>query len=546
MENSKTTRALKWIAPIFLVSLVYILDPRYFTSPPLRSDDWDWLVHSYVFNPLKVVNLADRRPFISTPLALLTPIFGLNIQWYYVVNWLVIFACGLVFYQIVKRVFPHYAWLALPSALIFLIYPVNYARTWLIVINNSLALLLALIVILLMQMYAQSGKAWPLLVGNVLFLISLGMYEIGFGIVMLAALLFCCFGRELPKRRRILIGTFLLTGIGFFVWRTFIQPNILEIQDFYLDSVNLSVSILFERYVQGAFIFLFNWVGPLLFGFGDRKYWVFVGIGAVLLIGLLATLPRILKSAKSDKDFIYTERMGQSKALLKIALVGLLFWVAGYIPIIALWQPIFYGDGSRVNLAAVPGAALALTAGLAAVITLISKKRVSIQRILVIVLIPLIILGAVYQVRSQNERVRVWEINKEFWHLMFETVPGLESGAKVVIVIPGYADLAPFEMLPMRGDWEAQSALNVLYNDPSLFAEYYYLDIPDHPDNWFPTGTDFSAYVFVYFDPENDSVRVIEDPASALALSVAVEGYDPEQRITTYRPGMEAYRGLVD
>ena len=540
------TNSLKWIGPIFIVSLIYILDYRYFVSPPLRSDDWEWLVYSYIFAPLKVVDLTNRRPFISTLFSLLTPIFGLRIQWYYVVNWLIIFVMGVVIYQIVVKVFPKHSWLALPIALIFLIYPVNYARTWLVIVMNALALLLALLVILLMIEYSKTGRGWLIIVGHILLVISLGMYEVGFGIVLLTTFFLCCSGK-IPKQRRVIIGTLFLTCIAFLVFRTFIQPKVLGIHDFYLDSVSLSVPAIFQRYIQGLFIFLFNWIGPFLFGFGDKKYWAFVGICAVLLVVFLILLPRIIKSAKENPVFLYNERMHQIRSLLEMALLGAGLWVAGYIPMIALWQPIFYGDGSRVNMGAVPGAALFAVAASASLITLLAKKKEVIYRILIIMLIPMLLLGMVFQVHSQEVRFQVWEVYKGFWRALFDVVPGFEEGTKVVIVIPGYDELGPFEMLPFRGDWEAQSALRVLYNDQSLFAEYYYADIPEHADNWFPaSGEDFSRFVFIFFDPEASQVRVIEDPRGVFNFPGNFDGYDPYGRVIEYELSMGEYRWLVE
>lgn len=535
-----------WVVPILLVSLVFIVDHRYFSSPPLRSDDWVWIVWHYVFEPVEAIDWTGRRLLFTTLLAALTPIFELNIEWYYIFNWLTIFLTGVVVFLIVRNSFPKYQWLALPVALISLIYPANYARTWLVVFVNHFGFLLALCALLLLVIYLKSGKALHLILGNVLFLLSLLIYESGLGILMLAAFLYCCFARELPKKRRLLLMSFWVTALIFLVWRLYIQPTFLDADDLYLGNLTLSVPTIAKRYVQGAFIFLFNWVGPFLFGFGDLKYWAFVGISAVLIGIFVVMLPKILKFAKADQDFIFSDRIGQVKSLLLTVLIGVLFWAAGYIPVISLFQPTFYGDSSRNNFSSIPGAALAVVAGIVCLGTLVLRKKEVIKRIVTILVVVLIILGMAYQVHSQNERVEVWEINKDFWQAMFELVPGLEEDTIVVIAIPGYDDLAPFEMVPFRGDWEVESALDVLYNDSSLFGEYYYIDVPDNSDNWIPTDPDLSRYVFLYYDPESSTLRLIEDPQTALAIPFDVTGYDPEQRIIDYQSEMGEYRFLVD
>lgn len=545
-KNRKVLSFLKWLAPIFLISSLYIFDPRYFLSPPLRSDDWEWLVWRFIFDPLELVNWADRRPFISSLLSVLTPLLGLNIQWYYLVNFLLILLSGIILFLIIKRTFSQYTWLALPVTLIFLVYPTNFAKTWLIVLNIHLSLILALTAILMMIEFARSGKILLLLSAILFFILSLGIYEAGLGIVMLAAFILCFLVRDLPVKRRIPIISVMITGAGFIIWRTLIQPVLMNVQDHYLETIAISFTTIINRYVQGLFIFLFNWTGPLLNSFGRAKYWVFVGVGIILLIVFLFTLPRLIKSAKSSTSFPYDERKKNIKSLLIIFMVGGLFWAAGYVPVISLYQPIFYGDGSRVNYFSVPGASLSLVAGIACLITLTAQSKERIKRTLIIAIIPLLVLGSVFQIHAQNERFRVWKIKKEFWHSMFEAVTGLENRTKVVIVIPGYEDLEPFEMYPFAGDWEAESALRVLYNSTDLFAEYYYRDIPDYSDNWVPTDADLSRYVFVFYDPNSATLTLIEDPGQALSLPLQMVGYDPEQRITPYNSEVETYRWLVD
>ena len=546
MKIKNRLKVIKWCIQLFFVSLVYLMDYRYFTSPPLHSDDWEWLVWRFIFDPFKFINWADRRPFFASLLVVLTPILRLNIAWYYVVNFLLIFISGIIVLLIVKKTFPNFQWIALPVSLIFLIYPINYAKTWLILLSIHLAMILALSAILMMITYARSGKILHLIAGILFSLISFGIYEAGLGIVMLASLFISFFALEFTRKRRLPILSVFLTGMIFILWRIFIQPNVLNTQDYYLETINISFVNIIQRYIQGLFIALFNWVGPLLTGFGRYKYWVFVGLGLVLIIIFLILLPKLLKSAKSKETFPYQKRVNEIKSLVRIAVIGILFWAAGYIPVISLYQPIFYGDGSRVNYFSVPGASLAVVAGIACLIFLLLEKKDQIKRIVLIVSIPLVIIGSIYQIHAQNERFRVWEINKSFWHEMFELIPGIKERTKLVIVIPGYEDLEPFEMYPFAGDWEAQSAFSILYNEKDLFARYYYIDIPSGPGNQLPDDMDWSQYIFVYYNPSHSSLRIIEDPTKALSLSFDLQGYDPQNRIQPYSPDINQYRWLVD
>jgi len=545
-DEKRTIKPIVWIMAIFLVSLVFILDPGYFVNPPLHSDDWNMLVEPVAFGSIDLVDFSDRRPLLLTLFAILSPIFRLQISLYYVVNWLLILLSGIIVYQIIFRAFPNNGWLALPGALIFLIYPVNYARTWLVISINTFALLLGLLVILLMIRFSNEGKAWRLVVANFLVLLSLGTYEAALGIILLASVIIIFLNRSSPKSRRLWILTVPATVVLFMVWRIVIQPGLFAVNDAYLAKINVSLLTLLKRYGQGLFIFLYNWIGPLLLPFGDYKYWVFVGVGAVLLIFLGVLVLRRITRLRDDPAKDGAARFAEARDLLKISGIGFLLWAAGYIPVIALWQPTFYRDGSRVNLAAIPGAALAIVALLGTLLIIILRRKEHAQKWLLIAVIPLVVAGMAYQVHAQNYRQQVWQENQALWQSMFDLVPDIKPGTKMVIVIPGYEELGPFEMLPFKGDWEAESALRVLYNNKDLFAEYYYFDLPGLPDSWEPIGGDFTNHIFVFYDPATNETRLVLDPYQSLKLPSPVENYEPTLRMKSFNDQTAKYRFLVD
>ena len=530
---------------IVFVSLIFILDPRFFTNPPLRSDDWNMLIEPVVFDSITFFNFSDRRPFLLLLYAVLSPILQLRISLYYAVNWLLILFSGLTVYKIIRDAFPKHRWLALPGALIFLIYPVNYARTWLVISINTLAFLFGLLTILLLVHYSRKGQTWRIIMANLLALISLGTYEAALGIILIATVLLLI-DRETPKKRRLWIFTIPVTIIIFLLWRLVIQPQFFAVTDFYLTNATVSLPTVIRRYGQGLFIFLYNWVGPLLNPLGDNKYWVFVICGTLLIVFLIVLVWRRIKVMGEIKDGLRAEKFGDAKALLRISGIGLLFWAAGYIPVIFLWQPYFYGDGSRVNFGAIPGASLVIVALMGALFTILFNDRNLVKKRVLIFVIPLVVAGMAYQVHAQNVRQRVWEVNQDFWGEMFELVPGVVTGTKVVIVIPNYENVGPFEMLPFRGDWEAESALRVLYNNRELYAEYYYIDWTGAPDNWQPIGGDLGRFVFVYYDPGLNETRIVQDPFEALNLPFPIENYDPDKGIIPFEQDMGEFRFLVE
>ena len=125
-----------------------------FGSTIISSDDWSYFVTKYVFGELHPINLTDRRPLILVLYYAMASLFGLRVEYYYFVNFLILFFSALLVYIIVKRIFPSYGWIASLVALTYLIYPVDYTRTWIIMIYIRFWWLVSLGVILLLLEFA--------------------------------------------------------------------------------------------------------------------------------------------------------------------------------------------------------------------------------------------------------------------------------------------------------------------------------------------------------------------------------------------------------
>jgi MFS family permease len=309
--------------------------------------------------------------------------------------------------------------------------------------------------------------------------------------------------------------------------------------------LDFSVITILYRYVEALFIFIFNWIGPLLGSLGRIKYLVTVIIGLILIGFFIAFLPRFIKLAKSSDSFRWVDRKKEMKSLVVIFLVGGLFWVAGYVPVIILMGPSFDGDASRSSLFAIAGASLSLVAGLSCLLTLVAKSIDRVPRMTLAAVIPFIVMGLFYQLWSQNERFKAWDEQRQFWNLLFEAIPDLKDSSQLIIAIPGYNQLSQFQELPFSIRWEANVALKVLYNDSTLGANYYYSDLPLEGTNMIDSGLDWSNTVFVYYDPTKSSLEIIKDPEDELSLPFQVVGYDPWKRIANQPLQSQSYRWLV-
>jgi len=245
------------------------------------------------------------------------------------------------------------------------------------------------------------------------------------------------------------------------------------------------------------------------------------------------------------KVLLWRDRNLNLSSILVIFLVGGLFWAAGYVPVITIYSPGFRGMGTRDNLFASAGASLALIAGISFLIYLIDKSLKNVRIISIVSILPLLILGSLYQISAQREIFSAWDEQKQFWSLMFKAIPGLEKNSNLIIVIPGYSQLGEYQIFPFGGNWEAESALSVLYNDPSLNAVYYYPDRSQSEDNVLKSDQNWSNCVFVYYDPTKSTVEILQDPEKEISLPFQMSGYNPDKRIVTQSFQSELYRWLV-
>ena len=209
------------ILTIFILLSISIISFNAFHSKIICSDDWSFVVSNYVFGKLHPIDLTDRRPLLLSSYYVLAAIFGLRFEYYYFVNFLILFSSACLVYFILKRVFPEYGWLASLTAIIFLIYPVDYTRTsWLIMINIRLAWLSGLAAIWLLLEFAKSGNRWSFVVAMIAIALPLGGYEGQIGVIAAAGVLIACCMSETPLKHRLMaFGGILLIGMLFLIWR---------------------------------------------------------------------------------------------------------------------------------------------------------------------------------------------------------------------------------------------------------------------------------------------------------------------------------------
>jgi len=539
------------ISAIFLVATISF---GTFNSTIISSDDWSYFVAKYIFGDLHPINLTDRRPLILVLYYVLASVFGLRFEYYYFFNYLILFLSALMVYVIVKRSFPEQKWIAGLVALIYLIYPVDYTRTWLIMIYIRFWWLVSLGVIWLLMKYVESGNKWIYTLAMMGITIPLGAYEGQFGIILLTSFLITLFYKKTPtKHRLILLGSVIAITFAFLVWRTYIQPSFLEINDAYVEALQFNPAILIARYLNGLRIFTIDWFDPIyaqleLSGFNLINWSLFyIPICSIAIIWISS------RTARSTRLEI-SQKVSAAKSYIIIFLTGGAFWIAGYFPIILLYSPSLNGNASRVNSYAVLGAALMLVSIASILATLLANSTLTKRFLVTGIILPFIFAGIFAQLQVNKENKISWETQKKIWNGVFEIIPNIKDQKRIVIIIPGYQQLRPFESYPFLSGWEIEAGIQVLYNNPNIGGNFYYRDIlPANllftKNGFRPIQTDriipFKKLVFVYYDPQSDTAEVVEDLERELKLPFTINNYNPSENITPAEASTADFRWLV-
>ena len=266
-------------------------------DPAVYMDDWD-LFRKFIFGKMLVVNINSRRPFEDAITWLLFNMVGINPRAMFVAIVGLIFSCGVVVYQLIRRIFPRLEFLALPAALLFIIYPVDYTKVWMTRVYQWVIYLFVLLGILLLLEFLRGGRWWKLALALLLLLLPLGAYDGQMGSVALIPVLLAVFTPDIPLKRRILALSPLL-GVAFLVvWRLYIQPVLLGFSDPYLNQASYSPLEMARRILVGFTVFAESWVKPfeyILPGLSPLKLlFILAGaVAAVVLIGRAGLEPRL-------------------------------------------------------------------------------------------------------------------------------------------------------------------------------------------------------------------------------------------------------------
>jgi hypothetical protein len=506
-------------------------------QPILFNDDWS-IIFTLKFNLMKPFMVYERRPlhwflaWLSNQfLPLEKAVYGM-----YLMLVLLSLITAVLIYFVVHQILENQASFALLTAALWLVFPNDYTRLYISTLGIRFAFALLLIVMLFFIRFMRTEK-W--LVGALtipLLILSLLMYEGQLGLAFVwPIILVILYRRDISWTKILGIVAYYLAIAMFVYWKLVAQPQIY--QDSKIENLNLPPSEILTRYLQA--------VGTIFGGFqlpyqdgswlslGNVAFLIAIVLGLVAIYAILARLNRQEDQTDIDKTL---------KMNLYIFVFGAVLWIAGYVPIILNYQPNIYGHLSRVNLFSIPGAALILLATIHTILVSMSPSHAIAEKLTIGFVLPLIFVGAVVQLQTQEAYNQSWDEAKIFYQELFNQVPDVRSGTHIILELSGYENNSTIYRPLFSSSWAAWCALRVLYDDIDLVVNYKYnqIAVPYYPSFNVLTSTlqtdtisaigDPGKLLVVDYNRQTHALKIRED-ISGLDENMSNDGYSPQDRI---------------
>jgi hypothetical protein len=526
-------------------------------DPVIFADDW-FRIRKFVFGVLPFIDWSSRRPFEEAFIKLVFDIFGLNLRVLFLLQVFLIFTCSLAVYFLAVRLFSGQKGLAFLSAVLFVVYPIDYGRMWFTRIYHWEIYLAVLAGMILLWAFGQKGRFWLWLVALVLIAPTLGAYDGQLGLVLIAGILPVLCMPKMPWSRRLIL--LVLPGIGllFLYWRLIFQPAVLNIHDPYLQGFKPTLSGLFQTFLKIPSVLSEGWVKPFHSLLPDITIPKLLAILAGIMVAC-AVLYLSFGRDPAGSNPAQKENITQVlKAYVQPLGAGLILTVAGYIPVLAQNGPnLELSTGAtRANLYAIAGASILLIALCGLVASLLMRNKALAGRVVLAAVIPLVVVGIFQQVWIQDEHREDWRAQQIFWKNLFVVVHNLKDGTTLVMVERTPAPTRPFERLSIGVEWEINNGIQVLYNNPTLQGTVYLPQFTaggsretrfkeDGVHGYDLALIPYDKMVIVEYSPANGVIRVVKDPEKELDLDFKVQGYDPSRFILNDPPASTPYRYLV-
>lgn len=528
----------------------------------LVLDDWAQIVSNRVFGHMEWFAWGRARPMDMAIYKAISNLFGLNIFAYYLINTLIILCVFFMIYTLLDRLLPQLHPFPLIVSLVALLYPADYTLTWITMINNRLAWLVALIGMWLLLEYATRGGSLHLILATLFFFAPLWIHEGALGVTITWCFCLALIIKKHSGWRRITLLSPLILLASFIALRIVFRPR-MNVHDPNINNfAGLSPVFVWSRLKQ-VIVLAKAWVEPFPELFQEIGWGVWpkrvLLIGLAFVIGLaILCLSVMLRRYQhlAGEPFSTGDKTQISQKFGWTILFASGFLVAGYVPFIINFAPNLDDISTRANMYAIPAASTIIVAMIGLFALLLARSRKQWQVLLWIGVVPLLIIGLGVQMTIQQRWSSAWDQQTKIWKQLFILVPNFEDNTTVVLVLEDYQDLGYAEHPPLYAQWEVEHALRVLYEEESLSGRILFpsadiyseaLLTPDGVVGAYLEETPYDQVVFVKVEIVRGTakLRLLYNLKEELSLPFQASGYDPEYRIDQTPTNYWRYRYLV-
>jgi hypothetical protein len=297
-------------------------------------------------------------------------------------------------------------------------------------------------------------------------------------------------------------------------------------------------------------VLIWAWIEPFRQAFGggpDFSFTYFANwqyylvIAGVIVLGWMMVM--LVRSNRSAEDlFSKAARLREIRTSVILCVIGGLFVIAGYLPIVTLYSPNLNERFSRVNLFALPGASIFLVSLLYLIVVSISRYSKEIQALLMVSIIPLLVIGGITQIWLQYDTHMAWREQEQIWQELFELVPDLVDDTSVILVLPGHYECRGFTW--KRTPFTYQNVgISMLYGNDTLSIGVVFPDLD--------SVIEFRQEGIINLDsgkiiPYSESIILIRNDEQGLQLVTDLQmELDLTWHIIEYQPHQRILNGVV-
>jgi len=446
--------------PIYLLVLCVLAYGLLIPTLGYYWDDWPYAYINHMFGPEGYpAFVASDRPFSAWIFMGLAALWGEEPLGYHVTSILLFWLCALLYWILLRRLWPGRENQAFWGALIFTVYPGFLGHPNAVIYNHHYIAMALYLFSLIGNLEAvkRGEKTWiwhiPAVLAMSLSQFSLEYY-LGWEAVRIVMIGFIA-RRKLQDSKKAIktsiphLLPYWLGTLGFLVWRVVVFgfPTYQPLGGGEVDPISKMFFLTTLVEIRDAAILVWARVLPRLSNepFSRRFWFLYLGLMMLTAAFVLLILQKS-KKVKANKEQRPSE--GFTFSALVLALVGILtaglpFWLTGLSVDIE-------GFSSRFTLPFIPWAVLLLV-----VLLFILEKRLFKHKPLVVIIIMALIVGGSTGTHfwNANQYRNDWQEVQRYTTEMVHRIPGMEPGTTLVINDMRFLDLYSDNSLTALVNW---------------------------------------------------------------------------------------------